>query len=214
MLKKNIQSALLALSLVTLPFSAFATPVKLGFEGVVGDSDSSTPITPYTESGFTLTNLKPTPINDGIFGKTSGVNTNGSAVFGFCAYDNTCDRGTAIRLTGAAPFSLNSIEIASLFPNFTPQAANTSLQLIGTLFGGGTITTTLSYSTTWAAYSVSGFSNLQSLELRGINDYAVGIDNLILNADAGNRLPEPGSLALSALALTALGLRRRASVQR
>lgn len=213
MLKKAIQRAWLVLGLATLPFSALATPVKLGFEGVVADTDSSTPITPYTESGFTLTNLKPTQFNDGIFGKASGVNTNGSAVFGFCAYDNACDSGTAIRLTGTAPFSLNSIEIASLFPNFTPQAAHPALQLIGTLFGGGTITTTLSYGATWASYGVSGFSNLQSLELRGLDEYAVAIDNLILNADAGARLPEPGSLALSALALAALGLRRRAPVR-
>lgn len=194
-------AALIALSAV--PTLASAAPVVLGFEGVTADSDQTIPVTPYTESGYTLSNMNPGDFNDGIFGKDAS-NSNGSATFVFCAYDSACFSGTAIKLTGGAPFTLKSIDIG----NWETGGPAGTLELIGSVLGGGTVTAVLDTGDSWATHLLSGFDHLLSVEFRGHTAYAVAFDNLVLDLSP-SRVPEPGSLALAALALAGLGLSAR-----
>ena len=84
------------------------------FEGVVLPTDSLLPATPYTEAGFTLTNLSGVLGTDGIFGAASGTNSNGTATFAFCG---SCNNGGSVvielAMSGGAPFSLDSIDAAN-----------------------------------------------------------------------------------------------------
>jgi len=194
-------AALIALGAV--PTFASAAPVVMGFEGVTADSDQIVPVTPYTEGGYTLTNLNPGDFNDGIFGKNAS-NSNGSATFVFCAYDSTCFSGTSIKLTGGAPFTLKSLDVG----NWETGGPAGTLELIGSVLGGGTVTAVLGSGDAWATHLLSGFDNLLSVEFRGHTAYAVAIDNLVLDLSPG-RVPEPGSLALAALALAGVGLSAR-----
>ncbi|MBB2487330.1 PEP-CTERM sorting domain-containing protein [Mitsuaria sp. WAJ17] len=197
--------ALVALSAV--PTLASAAPVVLSFEGVTADADQIIPVTPYTESGYTLTNMNPGTFNDGIFGKDAS-NSNGSATFVFCAYDSTCFSGTSIKLTGGAPFTLKSIDVG----NWETGGPAGTLELIGSVLGGGTVMAVLNTGDAWATKLLSGFDNLLSVEFRGHTAYAVAFDNLVLDRSPG-RVPEPGSLALAALALAGLGLSARRRIR-
>lgn len=195
-------AALAAFTFSAIPALATAAPVTLGFEGVADDSGQVVPGAPYSEAGYQLVNLTPSPYSDGIFGKDAS-NSNGSATFVFCAYDSSCFPGTAIKLTGPQPFSLKSIEVGNWERGYLPG----SMELIGTLAGGGTVSTLLSTADLWSSHLLAGFDNLRSVEFRGHGTYAVAFDNLVL--DVSRSVPEPGSLALLSLAVAGLGLRRR-----
>ncbi|MGM9515305.1 PEP-CTERM sorting domain-containing protein [Roseateles sp. DB2] len=195
-------AALAAFTFSAIPALSSAAPVTMGFEGVADDSGQVVPGTPYTEASYQLVNLAPSPYSDGIFGKYAS-NSNGSATFVFCAYDSTCYAGTAIKLTGPQPFSLKSIDVGNWERGYLPG----SMELIGTLVGGGTVSTMLSTSDLWSSHLLAGFDMLTSVEFRGHGTYAVAFDNLVL--DASHSVPEPGSLALLSLAVAGLGLRGR-----
>lgn len=198
-------AALAAFTFSAIPALSTAAPVTMGFEGVVDDGGQALPIAPYSEVGYQLVNLAPDLYSDGIFGKDAS-NSNGSATFVFCSYDSSCRPGTAIKLTGPQPFSLKSIEVGNWERSGTPG----SMELIGTLVGGGTVSTLLGISDIWSAHLLAGFDNLSSVEFRGLGTYAVAFDNLVL--DASHSVPEPGSLALLSLAVAGLGLRGRRRV--
>lgn len=194
---------LLSTALVAvLPSIAMADPVTIGFEGVAPDNSSVVTSTPYayTESGYSF-NASTSGGTAGIFGKFAS-NSNGSATFVFCSFDSGCTDGTSVTLTGTTPFSLNSIDVGNWM---TGQAAG-SLELIGHLLGGGTVTTTLGTGNAWSSNLLSGFDNLQSVEFRGHTTYAVAFDNLVISAGT---VPEPASLALVGLALAGMGFAAR-----
>lgn len=200
------RAAIAACAFGIVPMITNAAPVTLGFEGVVADYGQALPAAPYTEAGYQLVNLSPGPFSDGIFGKHAS-NSNGSATFVFCAYDSSCASGTAMKLTGPQPFTLTSIDVG----NWELGGVAGTLELIGTLLGGATVSTVLGSADAWSTQTLSGFVNLTSVEFRGHSAYAVGIDNLVL--DTSRSVPEPGSLALASLALAGLGLRGRKRVR-
>jgi hypothetical protein len=86
------------------------------FEGVVAPNGNQLPATPYTEAGFTLTNLSGVPAStDGIFGAAFLVNTNGTSIFGFCG---RCNAGGTVVIelakSDSSPFNLDSMDAANL----------------------------------------------------------------------------------------------------
>ena len=56
-----------------LASAAYAVPVEVTFEGVVGDTDQAIPATPHFEAGFVVTTSREPEAIEGIFGKDSGV---------------------------------------------------------------------------------------------------------------------------------------------
>ncbi len=84
------------------------------FEGVVAPTGTQLPATPYTEAGFTLTNLSGVFGTDGIFGAASGVNSNGTSIFAFCG---SCNSGGSVVIelarSDSSPFTLDSMDAAN-----------------------------------------------------------------------------------------------------
>lgn len=113
---------------------------------------------------------------------------------------------------GGGTFSVSALD-ASVYYRTAP--ANT-IQLIGTLFGGGTITHTINTSTAWATFALpSSFTNLTSLQfLSGTNggflsDSGLAIDNI--NLGAHGVVPEPETWALMILGFGLVGAAARRS---
>jgi hypothetical protein len=196
MMMKAILSALLVASAAMVMNAEAAT---MTFEGVVTSTGSQTPVTPYTEAGFTLTNLQGGN-TDGIFGAAaSGVNANGTSVFGWCT---VCGTTITIELTavGGGPFSLTSLDAAFLAKvTGTPQ----TITALGHLLGGGTVTQTFALSPNWTTFNLSSFTSLTSVDFSAIvGDPDPAFDNLVLSSAT----PLPAALPLFATGLGGLGL--------
>jgi hypothetical protein len=200
-MRESVSSALSKL-LTLLGMQANATTI--GFEGVVTDSSTLVPVTPYTESGFIFTNLQNNFGTDGIFGSDI-ANSNGTAIFVFCSYNTGCGTNVFVSLAAAdaAPFSLSSISAA----NWQGEAATGSIDLVGHLVGGGTVTASVTAAAGWGTYAIAGFNNLSSVDFYGRTVYAVAMDNLEVNASAD--VPEPASIALLGLGLAGVAAARR-----
>ncbi len=199
---RSLASSLL-IALFACSAAATAQASVIGFEGVVADTAFDGSVAPYTESGYVFSsNQAAGSDTDGIAGKNwkrKSIDT-GSAAFGFCAYEGRCvGRGVVITLTGPTAFSLTSIGVGSFYDD-VPGAG--TLELIGHLVGGGTVTQTLNADETYDVFTLTGFDGLASLDLIGRDVFAVGIDNLVVNPT--QQVPEPGTLSLGLAA--ALGL--------
>ncbi len=105
-------------------------------------------------------------------------------------------------LAGGGTFSLLALDAASGDPNF---GASTSILVTGNLFGGGTVSQTLTATVTWASYTLSGFSNLTSVVFSNSSGEGLSLDNI----DTGSAVPEPSSLALVMAGGAALVLGRK-----
>ena len=107
---------------------------------------------------------------------------------------------------GGGTFSVSALD-ASVY--YTGAPANT-IDLIGSLFGGGTTTHTINTSTTWATFLLpSSFTNLTSLQFRSgtsggfLSDSGLAIDNI--NLGPSGAIPEPSSWALMILGFGLVG---------
>ena len=198
------------LTTATLLLAGFvlAAPVqaaRIDFAGVVPVGDFVIPVTPYTESNYTLTGVGGR--TDGIFdpGAPFGLVHNGSALFGFCGAG--CG-GVSITLTYdlGDPFELLSFEASNLLTGFS--TAGEQLVVTGNLVGGGTVVQSFTLvQDVMTVFNLGpGFTNLASVTFEsslpgGGADLA--LDNLVAN-------PEPGTGLLVAGGLVGLGLRGRA----
>jgi hypothetical protein len=132
-----------------------ASAATVTFEGVVASIFVHP--APYTEAGFTLTDLN-SPIGDAILGATSaGTSSNGTSIFGFCSVCAPGSSSAVIELTavGGGAFSLNSLDAADLETN---TSSTQSIVAAGNLMGGGTVTQTLSLTGIWTTFLAFGFT--------------------------------------------------------
>jgi hypothetical protein len=194
-LKKTLCSALFALA------SLSANAAVIDFEGVVAAGGRLWHnATAYLEDGYTLATDTPGGFHNDIFGE-GNFNTNGSAVFGWCAI--TCGPTETLTLTGPSAFSITSIDLALLDQR---NDAIGTVQLTGLFQGGGQIVQTFNYAGTWSTESLSGFTNLAALQIVITGGPDAAMDNLVVDAA---QVPEPASLALFGLGLGVAGLARR-----
>lgn len=122
------------------------------------------------------------------------------------------------------PFSVLSLDLGISFRN---DVSPNWLEVTGFLVGGGIISQTLTLTTSFQTYSLSGFENLTAFTFSGLQIPGslgelgyIAIDNLNLQEKEGpvnGEVPVPASLPLFALGLGALAAirhRRKQAVSR
>lgn len=109
-------------------------------------------------------------------------------------------------VTGGGVFDLTQLDAASSNLQMT-----NSLYIIGSLFGGGTVTTTLDLIGSFQTYVLSGFANLLSVKFHSLgsgpyNEAGFALDNLDTTISA---VPLPASLPLLLAGIAGLGVLAR-----
>jgi hypothetical protein len=194
---------LFALIILATGTIAQAAPVTIGFDG----GPTYFGLETYGEDGFTLTSNVPDGTlidNDNLVRGnlgSPGTGTNSQALFwGQNATTSTIT--LADNLGGV--FNLVSFDASSL-----ANAAG-SLSVVGTLFGGGTVSQVLTLSSSLSTYNVTGLDNLVSVAFSFNGATSVSpydMDNINLNV-----VPVPAAVWLFGSALGLMGwVRRRAA---
>ncbi|MBI5256665.1 MAG: PEP-CTERM sorting domain-containing protein [Burkholderiales bacterium] len=208
MSKHLVRCAALALGLSALSAQA----AVIGFEGISGDGNPI--VTSYSEAGFVFSSSHMHVVAPSIALASNGTQS---------LVEEAGGLGGPITMThgGGATFSISSLDAAEVFVGGSAGFPNASiLRVVGTLFGGGTVTADLALDgvldgTGGAAdfqhFVLSGFDNLVSVTFSGLlatgGTGGISLDNI--STDPGTNVPEPGSLALAGLGLlAAAGLRR------
>lgn len=187
----------LALILGLISVGAAAAPVTMSFEGVAPSSGVTYSGPNYNESGFNLSN----PGGAGqvaIVSSTAGFNGSGSDYFSW----NSPAGNNPVLLTslGGGLFDLLSLDVGG------GQGGVSNFEIIGNLFGGGTVVFDVVGAGVFSNISLSGFTNLVSVGFSYTSGDLGAIDNLELAVAV---VPEPGSVALVGLGLAALAVSRR-----
>ena len=196
----------------TLTALALGSLTALGTQAAVIDFDAHPADfgTPIFDSGFTFDFLA---AGWGVFGPGSGaccdVNYNGTTAM-FADGDRAGNANITMTPTAGGTFSISSLDAAVYWTG-----ASGSIDVIGNLNGGGTVSTTLSVGTAWQSFALVGFNNLDSVVFRDtvsgafLDAPGIGIDNINTAP-----IPEPETYALMIGGLGALALARRRAAKR
>ena len=191
--------------------TAYAASVTVTFDpvGPTGDAEQSGTV---TTQGFNFTSASFHTVCEG------GCVANGTEYLASLA---NFDSPVVVTSVSGQPFSLSGLDAAKLFLTpggvFGSPNADT-LNLSGTLTGGGTVSTllTLPAEGAFSKFAVTGFTNLNSLTISGSTagmDGSWAVDNLVFST-ASAAAPEPGPATFIPLALGLLlgwaRLKRRA----
>ena len=152
----NIRKLLLP-ALLSAVFASQAQAMVIDFDAHATDFG-----TPILDSGF---QFDFDASGWGVFGPGSGacctVNYNGTTSM-FADGDNSERANVVMTKVGGGTFDVSALDAAVYWTG-----ASGTVELTGTLFGGGTVTTSLNVGTPWQSFSLgSGFSNLVSLKFQ------------------------------------------------
>lgn len=160
--------------------------------------------TPIFDSGF---QFDFSAAGWGVFGPGSGaccnINYNGTPAL-FADGDRTGNASVVMTEVGGGTFDVSALDASVYWTGAIGQ-----IDMVGQLFGGGFVSTTLDVSSTWAHFAFGTFNNLVSLTFTDTTSGeflvapGLGIDNI--DTAPGTATPEPASCALLSAGLIALG---------
>ena len=163
---------------------------------------------PILESGFTF-NFN--AAGWGVFssGACCNLNYNGTAALYADGDRSGSNASSVMSLTGGGTFSVSAFDAASYW-----NGATGTLNVIGNIFGGGTVSASFGVNSTFQSFSLTGFNNLVSLQFQDsasggfLSAPGFGVDNINLDPSA---VPEPETYAMMLAGLGLLGFvaRRR-----
>lgn len=199
---------LLSLSCLAVAL-AFATP-QVSNAGVIDfNSHPDDFLTPIVEGEFTFNFLA---AGWGVFGPASGaccnVNYNGTTAL-YADGNRDGNANVLMSVTGGGTFAVSSFDAATYWVD-----ALGSLEVIGNLHGGGTVSAVYSITSAFATFFLPAtFVDLDSLMFRDpvsgafLTAPGFGVDNI--NTGPAAVVPEPATLSLLGLGIAGVLARRR-----
>ena len=156
----------------------------IDFEGVApagGGTSGFTEASPHFEDGYVV--FGESAENAILSATTTGINSNGSDVFGWCG--ECASMYIVVLRDDESPFNLLSFDATDLL--FTDQSGFTAgdLHIEGFFADGGSVGITIDLSATWTTYNLpSSFSNLDGVGFFATPDEVrdLAIDNIVVSA--------------------------------